>query len=60
LAKGSTPQPKALASLTLLIVWEFWNERNARVLRNKNSPSFVILDKIKGKTRLWVIAGVKR
>jgi hypothetical protein len=52
LADGITPHRKALASLTLLTVWEIWNERNARVFRNKQSPSFVILDRIKVEARL--------
>jgi hypothetical protein len=56
----STPQRKALASLTLLTVWELWNERNARVFYNKHSPMFVILHKIKGKDRLWKLAGANR
>jgi hypothetical protein len=60
LAEGLTPQRKALASLTLLTVWELWNERNARVFQNKHSPSFVIVDKIKGEAMLWVLAGAKR
>jgi hypothetical protein len=44
----------------LLVVWEIWKERNARVFRKKLSPSFVILDTIKCETRLWVLAGAKR
>jgi hypothetical protein len=41
-------------------MWELWNERNARVFRNKKSSSFVIVDKIKVETRLWVLAGAKK
>jgi hypothetical protein len=59
LAEKSTHQRKALASLSLLIVWKIWNERDARVFRNKSSPAFVIVEKIKGEARLWVIAGAK-
>jgi hypothetical protein len=60
LADGITPHQKALASLAMLTVWEIWNERNARVFRNKQSPSFVILDRIKVEARLWVLAGAKK
>jgi hypothetical protein len=42
LATGASPHRKALSSLMLLTVWELWNERNARVFRNKSSPSFVV------------------
>jgi hypothetical protein len=59
LAEKSTHQRKALASLSLLTVWEIWNEHNTRVFRNKSSPAFVILEKIKGEARLWVLAGAK-
>jgi hypothetical protein len=59
-ADGATPHRKALASLTLLTVWKIWSKRNARVFRNKQSPSFVILDKIKVEARLWAIAGAKK
>jgi hypothetical protein len=59
LASGSSPQRKALASLLLLTVWEIWNERNARVFKNKSSPTFVILEKIKCEARLWVYAGAR-
>jgi hypothetical protein len=36
----------------LLTVWELWKEQNAMVFRQKLSPSFVILDKIKCQARL--------
>jgi hypothetical protein len=60
LADGITPHRKALATLTMLTVWEIWNERNARVFRNKQSPSFVIFHRIKTEERLWVLAGAKK
>jgi hypothetical protein len=59
LAEGPSMHWKGLATLTLLTVWEIWQERNARVFRNKLSPSFVLLDKIKNEARLWVLAGAK-
>jgi hypothetical protein len=59
MVEGASPHCKGLASLALLTVWEIWKERNARVFRHKLSPTFVILDKIKGEARLWVLAGAK-
>ena len=53
------PNRKAVASLILLVTWEVWNERNARVFHNKSAPLFVLLDKIKNEARLWVLAGAK-
>jgi hypothetical protein len=60
LADIATPHRKALAFLTLLTVWEIWSERNSRGFRNKQSPSSVILDKIKVEARLWAIADAKK
>jgi hypothetical protein len=51
---------KAMASITLLVTWEIWNERNDRVFHNKSAPLHVMLDRIKREARLWVIAGAKR
>jgi hypothetical protein len=59
MAEGPSMHRKGLATLTLLTVWEIWQERNATVFRNKLSPSFVLLDKIKNEARLWVLAGAK-
>jgi hypothetical protein len=50
---------KDLASLTLLTSWEIWNERNARVFRNKHAPPLVLFTMIKYEAKLWVIAGAK-
>jgi hypothetical protein len=59
MAEGPSMHRKGLATLTLLTVWEIWQEQNARVFRNKPSPTFVLLDKIKNEARLWVLAGAK-
>jgi hypothetical protein len=60
LAEGPSNNRKGLTSLTLLIFWEIWQERNAHIFYHKLAPSFVIIDKIKGEARLWVLAGVKK
>ena len=51
--------PKALASLMMLISWEVWSERNARVFRNSAAPSMTIISKIKQEVSLWALAGAK-
>ena len=50
---------KALASLTMLISWTIWNERNARVFRHHATPSHVIIANLKEEAKLWVRAGAK-
>jgi hypothetical protein len=52
LVEGTSPQRKGLSSLALLVVWEIWMERNARVFRNKLLSSVVIFDLIKAEARL--------
>ena len=50
---------KAIASLTMLISWELWTERNARVFRHKSTLPSVILGRIKDEAQTWVKAGAK-
>jgi hypothetical protein len=60
LVEGMSPHQKGLFSLALLVVWEIWKERNARVFRNKLSSSVVIFYLVKAEARLWVLARAKR
>jgi hypothetical protein len=53
------PNRKAIASLTMLVSWTIWNERNARVFNNKAAPPAVLLEIIKSEVRLWIAAGAK-
>ena len=48
MADESVPNRKAMSSLTLLITWEIWNERNARIFNKKFASPGVILDRIAG------------
>ena len=50
---------KAVASLTMMISWELWTERNARVFKGKYTLPSVILDRIKDEARTWAKAGAK-
>jgi hypothetical protein len=54
------PNRKAMASVALLVSWELWNERNARVFNAKSAPPQVVFDKIRKEAHLWVLAGAKR
>jgi hypothetical protein len=57
---SATRNRRVLASIALLVSWELWNERNARVFRNKHAPPLVIFDKIKREASLCVLAGDKK
>ena len=50
----------AMTSLTMLISWTVWNERNARVFRLKFASPPVLLGSILGEAKLWVTAGAKK
>lgn len=50
---------KAGISLQMLVCWEIWNERNARVFRNKESPTMRVVAVIKDEAKTWVIAGAR-
>ena len=43
----------------MLVSWEVWNERNARVFRNKATTSIMLIEKIKEETTVWCLAGAK-
>nr|TKW05006.1 hypothetical protein SEVIR_7G147400v2 [Setaria viridis] len=53
-----TPR-KAYRSLTLLIMWELWNERNSRIFRHKGSPTTQLMAKIKSSANMWIAAGAR-
>ena len=50
---------KAMSTLIMLISWEIWKERNARVFRHVAAPANVIIAKIKEEARAWCLAGAK-
>jgi len=47
---------KGLRSLIILVCWEVWKERNARVFEHRESTNFVVLQRIKDEARLWIKA----
>jgi hypothetical protein len=50
---------KAMASLAMLVSWEIWKERNARVFQNSATTSFMLIAKIKDEMAMWCHAGAK-
>ena len=57
MSKPNTVNRKAMASLTMLVGWAIWNERNARVFPKKKTPPFYILKLIQDEAKFWVTAG---
>ena len=55
-----TPNRQAKASLTMLVSWTIWNERNARVFKHKSAPPTILLSSISTEANLWIVAGAKK
>ena len=50
---------KTQGSLVILVCWEVWMERNARIFNRTEAPSFMVTAKIKDEASMWIIAGAK-
>jgi hypothetical protein len=48
-----TIQKKAMASLAMLVSWEIWKERNARIFE---TTSTMLVEKIKEEATVWCLA----
>ena len=43
----------------MLITWEVWKERNARIFNRQETSVTMLLEKIKAEANLWIVAGAK-
>jgi hypothetical protein len=50
---------QGLRSLIILVCWEVWKERNARIFEHFGTPNHLLLQKIKDEAQLWISAGAK-
>ena len=48
-----------MSSMLMLVSWELWKERNARVFHNTVTPSTIIVRNIKDEINMWEVAGAK-
>lgn len=55
----NTTNRKPMASHIMLMSRVLWNERNARVLRKKSTPSYYILKLMQDEAKLLITAGAK-
>ena len=51
---------QGLRTLIILVIWEIWLERNARIFKHKESACPVLISKIKDHASCWMAAGAKR
>ena len=59
LARTTGVSQKGIKSLIILICWEIWKERNARIFDRLEAPSFMVISKIKDEISTWSLAGDK-
>lgn len=52
-------QRKAISSMAMLVSWEIWKERNARVFQNHVVSVEMVVNKIKEEASMWCLAGAK-
>ena len=56
---STTVSRKAGRSITLLVIWEVWKERNARVFRRQEAPTLSLVASIKAEAATWTHTGEK-
>ena len=60
LARTMGVSRKGVKSIIILICWEIWKERNARIFDRLEAPSFMIIAKIKDEISTWSLGGAKQ
>ena len=51
---------QGLRTATILITWEIWKERNARIFNNKFQTPTILVQRIKDEAANWILAGAKK
>ena len=59
IARLPSNDAKGLRSLIILVIWEIWLERNARIFKHKESPCQMVISRIKVQASNWMAAGAK-
>ncbi|KAJ1268382.1 hypothetical protein BS78_07G130600 [Paspalum vaginatum] len=54
-----SPSRRDVRSLIILVCWELWKERNARIFDRSEVPSFKVAARIKEEAAAWILAGAK-
>lgn len=50
---------KGLKSVLLLVDWEIWRERNARIFRGKEATTHQIINQVQDELGCWSLTGAK-
>ena len=59
MARAACNSRKGVCSLIMLISWEIWKERNARIFDRKEATSDNVFFKVRDDLGSWVLAGAK-
>jgi hypothetical protein len=51
---------KGVTTLFMIIAWNLWKERNARLFKHVTTPMSVISDRIKTEADLWIAAEARK
>ena len=60
LAVLPSPSRGGLKTAIILITWEIWKERNARVFNNTFTMPSTLFQHIKSESKNWILAGAKK
>jgi hypothetical protein len=55
----SSAKVKGVCSLTILVCWTVWHERNRRVFEGQDRTTQSLIAEIKDEAKLWISAGAK-
>ena len=59
IARLPSNDAKGLRSLIMLVIWEIWLERNARIFQHKESSCPRVISRIMDLASNWMAAGAK-
>jgi hypothetical protein len=49
-----------VSTLFMLVCWQLWKERNARVFDRRSATVAMVLDRIRAEADLWITAGARK
>nr|TKW34147.1 hypothetical protein SEVIR_2G285100v2 [Setaria viridis] len=59
LGANNMAHKKGLRSLIILVLWEIWTERNARIFEHNDQTVQRVSNRIKEQAAMWIAAGAK-
>jgi hypothetical protein len=60
IAASHTDHRDGIRSIIILVLWELWTERNARIFKEKASTLRQLMHRIQDEANGWAFAGAKK